>query len=194
MFTGIQILRSKQKQWFKRHNNSPEREKKKVTPNINKSESTTTVTPIIANRNTMSIESISRIKKIKLENNDVINIYPNSRSCNGTIISWCLTSKPVRNNTCLGMFVFCFSNYKSLIEQLLPIQAEWRIQISMHISVISKSNNVSEFLIISKKASFKEFGEFIIFYMHTFEFFEKTIVTRTNCYYFITYVKFNVIV
>ena len=142
----------------------------------------------------MSLESISRIKKIKLQEDNDITIYPNLRSCNGILISWSLASKPVRNNTCLGMYTFCCSIYQSLITQLLPINAEWKIQISMHVSVISKSNNVSEFLIISKKASFKEFRESIIFYMHTFEFFEKTIVSRTNCYYFITFVKFSVVV
>ena len=57
MFTGIQILKSKRNQWFKRgetkHNNSTEREEKKDTPNIANED-----TPIIANRNTMSLESI----------------------------------------------------------------------------------------------------------------------------------------
>ena len=164
-------------------NNSPEREIKKEED-----------TPIIANRNTMSLESISRIKKIKLEEDHDVIVYANPRSCNGIIKSWCLASKPVRDNTCISMFTWCFPIYKSLIQQLLPIDAEWKIQISMHVSVISNVTNVSEFLILGKKRSFKESCEFTTFYMQTFEFFEKTIVSRTNCYYFITFVKFSVVV
>ena len=189
MFTAIQTLRSKRNSWFKRH----EREIKKEEDKSNR-DTMEIATPIIATRHTMSLESISAIKKIKVEEGLDVTVYENPRSCNGIIKSWCLTSKPVNGNSCLGMFLYCFPTWTSLIKQLLPINAEWKIQISMHVSVVSKVNNVSEFLILGKKQNFKDSCEFTTFYMQTFEFFEKAIVSHTNCYYFITFVKFSVVV
>ena len=47
--------------------------------------------PIIAARNSMCLESISRIKKIKLHEDSDVTIYENPRSCNGVIKSWCIS-------------------------------------------------------------------------------------------------------
>ena len=150
--------------------------------------------PIIAARNSMCLESIARIKKIKLQQDSDVTIYENPRSCNGIIKSWCITSKPVRDNSCIGMLICCYPIFNNLIKQLVSIKAEWKIQISMHVTVVSNSNSVSEFEILGNKKDSKELYELQHYYIQTFEFFEKTIVLRTNCYYFITFVKFSIVV
>ena len=76
----------------------------------------------------------------------------------------------------------------------MSIKAEWKIQISMHVTVVSNSNRVSEFEILGNKKYSKELYELQHYYITTFEFFEKTIVSRTNCYYFITFVKFSIVI
>ena len=57
-----------------------------------------------------------------------------------------------------------------------------------------KFKQVSEFVILGNKKDSKELYELQHYYITTFEYFEKAIVSRTNCYYFITFVKFSIIV
>ena len=201
MFTGRAIQLPT---WFKRSSSGVKKEEGvPVEHNRNKHqgmEQTSSVlknegpacSPIVANRKSMSIESISRLKKIKLNSDRDIMVFPNFRSRNDEIISWCLTSKPVRNNSCISMYTWSFQIYKSLINQLVPIEASWKIQIEAHVSIVSNVSTVSEFLMRSRQVKFIKGCEYSTFYMQTFEFFEKTIARRTNCYYFITYVKFIV--
>ena len=191
MFTAIQTLRSKRNSWFKRSSPIKEEEDK---PNRSTMEASNSSSPIIANRDTMCLESISRIKKIKLNEDSDVTIFENPRSCNGVIKSWCITSKPVKGNSCIGMLICCYPIFNKLINQLVSIKAEWKVQISMHVTVVSNSNSVSEFEMLSNKIYSKELYDLQHYYISTFEYFEKTIVSRTNCYYFITFVKFSIVV
>ena len=148
-------------------------------------------TPIIADSRNMSLDAISRIKKIKLSVDIDTHLVPYLRSCNGVIIAWCLVNY-VSNRSCIEAYTFSYTSFRSLTTQLLDIQAEWRIQIELHVTILA----TNEYSTITMKSAIKKFNtqcEFSKYYISSFRQFENAIVKRTCNKYFITYVKFYVI-
>ena len=143
-------------------------------------------TPIIADRRNLPLDAIIRIKKIKLLVDPNTHLVPYLRSHNGVIIAWSLVNY-ISNRSCIEAYTFAYTLFRSLTSQLLDIQAEWRIQIELHVTILT----ANEFSTIIMKSSVKKFntqGEFSKYYSNSFRQFETAIVSQTCNKYFITYV------